>query len=38
MDREKHLGDNIICPTIKPDRLVTEEQSRPFSLVISDLG
>lgn len=37
MDEEKLLSDNIIYPTIKPDRLVTEEQSRPFSLVISAL-
>lgn len=31
MNEEKLLGDNIIYPTIKPDRLVTEEQSRTFS-------
>lgn len=35
MDEEKLLSDNIISATIKPDRLVTEEQSRPFSLMIS---
>lgn len=38
MEKENLLGDNIIWPAIKPDRLVTEEQSRPFSLVISALG
>lgn len=38
MEKENLLGDNIICPAIKSDRLVTEEQSRPFSLVISALG
>lgn len=37
MDEEKLLSDNIIYPTIKPDRLVTKEQSKPFSLVISAL-
>lgn len=35
--KEKLLGDNIIYPTIKPDRLVSEEQSKPFSPVISTL-
>lgn len=38
MGNENLVGDNIICPAINPDRLVTEEQSRPFSRVISALG